>query len=599
MKKLVCLDVESYPNYWMVAFKSLETNKVIIIETTSSLSVESKKKLTTILNKYTSFGYNSIHYDLPMITAALNGYNVEQLHKLTQTIIKGNSPSFITYKTIGIEPPSYDHFDIKEPSPAVMISLKNYGTRVGSKRLWDLPYDPMTTLSDDEIENLKLYCVNDLDTTIDLYNAIKDRIHLRTDMREQYSGIEDLRSKSDAQVAESIFKFELNKKGVKIPYVKATDRLVREVTYNCPNYIKFSSEKLTAIKNLFDGTSFKINQANGQPIIPKEFDKLIKPKIGKTTYKLGLGGIHSQEKCLTIESNQSFTLRNADIASMYPSIILELGLYSKTLGIKWLDIYRDVYIRRLKAKKEGDKLVNEILKLQLNGSYGKFGSMYSFLYSPDLMLTVTITGQLMMLMLIEQLELNGFEVVSANTDGVEYTCHTGKEDIAEAIIFDWELVTGMNMEHGTYKALYAKDVNNYVAVYDGYTKCKGVYGETTLMKGRSTPIVYTAIREHLLNGTRLEDTIRECKDINEFVSGRTVKGGGKYGDEYLGKVVRWFYCTNSNGYIEYVANGNKVPKTDGACPLMDLPDTLPKSLDYQWYIDEAISKLKDLGVGYA
>ena len=255
-------------------------------------------------------------------------------------------------------------------------------------------------------------------------------------------------------------------------------------------------------------------------------------------------------------------------------------------------------ISQLKAEKKRYDIVNAALKISLNGSYGKLGSMYSFLYAPDLMLTVTITGQLMLLMLIEQLSLNGIRVVSSNTDGIEYYCPRDKVNLAETIIFDWELITGMTMEHGEYKGLYAKDVNNYVAVYDGYTKAKGLYAETTLMKGRSTPIVYKAIRDYLLNGTAMEDTIKSCKDINEFVSGRTVKGGGEYNGEYLGKVVRWFYCLDSKGYISYSSNGNKVPKTDGACPIMDLPDELPKNLNYQWYIDEAISKLSDLGVEY-
>jgi len=172
--------------------------------------------------------------------------------------------------------------------------------------------------------------------------------------------------------------------------------------------------------------------------------------------------------------------------------------------------------------------------------------------------------------------------------------------LAEAIIFDLELTSGYNMEHGEYKALHARDVNNYVAVYDGYTKAKGIYAETTLSKGRSTPIVYTAVREYLLNGTDIRKTLGECKDMNQFVSARTVKGGGVYGEEYLGKMVRWYYSNSSTGYISYKLNGNKVPKTDGARPMMDmanLHDMIP-DINYQWYYDEAITALENLGVDY-
>jgi len=246
------------------------------------------------------------------------------------------------------------------------------------------------------------------------------------------------------------------------------------------------------------------------------------------------------------------------------------------------------------------QLIADSLKIVANGSFGKFGSKYSKLYSPDMLLATTITGQLTLLMLIEQMELNGIPVVSANTDGLEYLCPRDKVDLAEAIVFDLELVTGFNMEHGEYEALHAKDVNNYVAIYDGEAKSKGIYAETTLSKGRSTPIVYEAIRQYLLNGTTIDYTIGECFDINQFVSARTVKGGAVYKGEYLGKMVRWYYSTDGDT-INYSTNGNLVPKTgegNGVKPMMDLTETLPHDLDKEWYYNETVSKLKDLGVTY-
>ena len=253
-------------------------------------------------------------------------------------------------------------------------------------------------------------------------------------------------------------------------------------------------------------------------------------------------------------------------------------------------------ITELEKEKENHQLIADSLKICINGSFGKFGSKYSKLYSPDLLLATTITGQLSLLMLIEQMEKHAIRVVSANTDGVEYYCHKDQIAMAETLVFDLELDTGFEMEHGEYRALHAANVNNYVAVYDGYTKAKGLYAETTLSKGRSTPIVYEAVRKYLLDGTSLAKTITDCIDVNEFVSARTVKGGGVYDGEYLGKMVRWYYSLESKGYISYKLNGNKVPKTDGCRPMMDLTDSIPKDLDYTWYVAEAITKLKDLGV---
>ena len=65
---------------------------------------------------------------------------------------------------------------------------------------------------------------------------------------------------------------------------------------------------------------------------------------------------------------------------------------------------------------------------------------------------------------------------------------------------------------------------------------------------------------------------------------------------YVGKTVRWYYATGTDGCIVYAENGNKVPKTDGAKPCLDLPAVFPADIDYQWYIDEAKSILNDIGV---
>ena len=46
-----------------------------------------------------------------------------------------------------------------------------------------------------------------------------------------------------------------------------------------------------------------------------------------------------------------------------------------------------------------------------------------FLYSPDLLINTTITGQLTLLMLIEMITLSGGKVKSANTDGIVILCN--------------------------------------------------------------------------------------------------------------------------------------------------------------------------------
>lgn len=597
MKRLICLDIEVLPNYFLIVIKGLQSNKYLKMDmygAGTKLTKEQRSKLNHMLSKYTSFGFNSIKYDITLINYALSGATCQEIYQASKNIIEKNQPDWLTYRNLGIDPRPYDHFDVSEPAPAVMISLKNYGTRVGSKKLQEFYLDPHQEINEGQKNGLIEYCENDVEVTHDLYEAIKDRIELRVEMGKEY-GL-DLRSKSDAQIAETVIVSELNKFGVNVK--KPTLPSNFKAHYQAPDYIHFKDNKLNELVELLEDINFEIAD-NGAVKMPKILanHKIV---IGNTTYKLGIGGLHSQEKSISVVSDENNVMRNADFASYYPFIILNQGLYPKHLGKKFLTVYRKIVETRLKAKAEGNKLVADSLKITINGSFGKFGSKYSKLYSPNMLLATTITGQLTLLMLIEQMELHDIPVVSANTDGLEYFCPRDKIDLAETLVFDLELLTGFEMEHGEYKALHAKDVNNYVAVYDGETKAKGIYAETTLSKGRSTPIVFTAIREYLLNGTSIVETIDLCEDINQFVSARTVKSGGVYKGEYLGKMVRWYYSTEGDK-ITYSSNGNLVPKTaegNGVKPMMDLTDDIPQDMDYDWYFDEAVSKLKDLGVDY-
>lgn len=582
------VDIEVYPNYFLASFKNLETNKLKIIDTQSTLSKKDSKKLLKLFTGDTLISYNGNKYDIPIINYALRGASVSEMYEVSKAIVESNISVWMTYRMMKIRNPLViDHIDLEEPAPGVRVGLKLYGTRLHSKKLQDLPFDPHKKLKKNQIQELKDYCENDLDVTTDLYNAIKDRIDLRIKMSEQY-GL-DLRSKSDAQIAEAVIVSEL---GGNVP--NADIHSDYTFKYKAPKYIKFETKQLKDLFKFITKHKFELDKG-GSPKLPPELKTVT---IANTTYKFGIGGLHSQEKNLVSESDEEYVQRNADYASYYPFIILKNKYYPKHLGKKFLKIYRNIVETRIAAKKSGDKLVADSLKITINGSFGKFGSKYSKLYSPDLLLQTTITGQLTLLMLIERFESEDISVVSANTDGIEYLCRRKDVDLAEEIIAELDDATGYTMEHGEYEGLYARDISNYIAKYDGYIKAKGVFGEPTLEKNAQTQICFEAVRKFILDGTKIKKTIKNCTDIKQFISARRVTGGGRWKDDYLGKVVRWYYSTDGH-IINYVSNGNKVPLTDGAKPMMDMLDGIPKDLDYNWYIQYAKRMLGDVNHHYA
>ena len=247
-------------------------------------------------------------------------------------------------------------------------------------------------------------------------------------------------------------------------------------------------------------------------------------------------------------------------------------------------------IESLEREHKAVKTQVEVYKLSNNASYGKFGSQYSPLFSPQLLTQVTLTGQLALLLLIERLEAAGAKVVSANTDGVT-VLH--REHI-DPQINGWQAETGFGLERVDYQAVYSRDVNNYVAIKtDGSVKGKGIFTTPGLMKNPQKPIITRAVMSCLADGVPITDTVTGCEDLTEFLTVRTVRGGAVWRWDEVGKVVRWY--RGVTGEPIYYLNGNLVPSSDNAAVVQDLPDRIPDDLDHQWYINEAKELLEVVG----
>jgi len=224
------------------------------------------------------------------------------------------------------------------------------------------------------------------------------------------------------------------------------------------------------------------------------------------------------------------------------------------------------------------------------------------LFAPDLLVHVTVTGQLALLMLIEMLwDIPEVEVISANTDGVTVRCPRTREAEVVEVTKCWELITEFELERADYTGLYSRDVNGYVAVKtDGTVKTKGPYGRGLPLHGNPHGIICAdAVVDYLTLGFPIEETIRACQDVRKFIYARKVTGGATWKGEEIGRVCRWAYSTKESESILYKDNGHLVPDTVGALPLVVLPATIPEELDRDWYIDRANKMLVELGVSNA
>lgn len=626
--KTLILDSEIYRNFFYLGIKRLEDGVRVGFEFSDRADFD-RDKVRAILRRNMTVGFNSIPFDLPVIYVALNGASNSEIKDAADHLIQNRIPPWAAERELGISIPELDHIDLFETTPAVKDSLKSHNGRMHMKRLQDLPFDPARILTHSEMDETIEYCqFGDIDGTEHLFKLLQEPIHLREVMREKYRTI-DLRSKSDAQVGETIIKTEVERKlGQRVKKAIIPDGTA--FRYRVPEWMRFETPYMQQVLKTIAETDIVLGKS-GKIDLPKSFGKF-NIEFDGLRYTLGIGGLHSTEANRAVYSDEDSVLIDADVASQYPRIIMTLGLYPKALGRDFLPVYQSIIDARLIAKKAKDKVTDKGLKIAINGSYGKLGSGYSTLFAPHLMVAVTLTGQLSLLMLIEKAHLAGIPVVSGNTDGVVFRCPRSKVNgfvmkdgkptdrlnpsPLQDVIEWWEGVTSFNLEFAEYKAIYNQSVNTYIAIKaDGTAKRKGALANhwnpkspdydpvrEGLKKNPQMTICSDAVLAFLQHGMPIEETIRGCQDIREFVTVIKADGGATWREGYLGKVVRYYWSTAGDPIIKVKAHpttGNrpKVPKTDGCRPIMTLPDdySVPADLDYRRYIEEAQSILANIG----
>lgn len=187
------------------------------------------------------------------------------------------------------------------------------------------------------------------------------------------------------------------------------------------------------------------------------------------------------------------------------------------------------------------------------------------------------------------------------------------EDL-RSLVKEWEFITGFTMEEDQIPLFFQRDVNNYIEVTDNPKKPYKLKGkwtnqadiDTTAMPNLNAPITHKALLNYYLKNIPIEQTIRNCTDILDFCF--TCKTGKNYDKTYYyinneprnaNKVNRVVATTDLNcGTIKkYKKDENrydKIAEIPEHCYLInDIPKMID-SLDYDWYIEFANNKLKEL-----
>ena len=357
------------------------------------------------------------------------------------------------------------------------------------------------------------------------------------------------------------------------------------------------------------------------------FEKVI--QFYGTTYTIATGGLHSQDRPAVLTSTDKYTYVHYDISSFYPSVMVAYNIAPKHLNnnvfVKMVDYFR---LTRIKCKHTKDedglvvagvhnKLAAEALKIVINAIYGKFGFEMFFLFDRFAQMQVTINGQLMVMMVVEALELDGIHVVSANTDGIIVKLPKDKEEDFKRITDDWCAQNKLGADSERYKLFVTRDINNYFDIqsndkveYKGGLDPKQYLKD--LKKGYDMPVVAKAVFEYFAHGTPVMETLRNHKDILDFCKTQNVGKqfevvyqkveNGKVIDIRSQRHVRFYVSTKGVIIMKENVNSNQRSVLASGKPViilnkLDDKDISLRNIDYKYYYEEAYKIINPIKLG--
>lgn len=248
-------------------------------------------------------------------------------------------------------------------------------------------------------------------------------------------------------------------------------------------YAEHDADDALALFDLMAPSFFYYTQS-----LPKTFQQVINSATGsqvdsfmKRAYIQQGYGLPKSSQFAEYEGAISFGkpglyryVNKIDVASLYPSIILQEKIYDKTKDPKGLFLEmvsyfttQRLYNKKL-AKETGDRYYKDLSdsqKIFINSAYGFMGAPGLLFNAPANAAKVTRTGREILTEGIKWAEEKGFTVVNADTDSFSYT--TGKQLSGESFAKHIEEINKLREgiiweDDGQYKKVLIVKTKNYV-----------------------------------------------------------------------------------------------------------------------------------------
>lgn len=620
-------DIEVFQNIFHCSVKNTETNDIYKFEISERKNqLRELVKFFKQVDKYITWGdyyttninipanvifcgYNNLHYDNPIINYIIEyedklmQYNIpticSSIFNLSKTITTSSEDNIDAWKHWKYQI-WFDTFDILTMlySNKLRVGLKEIQVTMQYPNVQEFVCDWTKPLPLEDFDSMIDYNINDIESTSELLNRCKKDIDLRIAIEDEY-GVRVL-SKDGVNIGMKILTQKyLEKTGLTWQDIKDLRSPMSVIPLKdvILPFIKYDSPILQRV----------LDDMKNQIVSPGRKGYENKFVFNNLRYSVGVGGIHSVNSPEIIIPRDDEMLIDIDVASLYPSMLIEYEFYPKHLGKEFLEVYKQIKDERIEAKHNGDKVKNETLKLALNGLSGNLQNEHNFCYSPFAVMQIRINGQLLLLMLAEKLTQIGCRIVQANTDGLFVLLKKDIYSKVNSICREWEQLTKLTLEEDRFKAMYQYAINDYFAITeDNKVKEKGMFITTVkLGKGLTPKIIPKAVISFFKDGISVEDTIKNCTDIRDFLMSE--KTGKQWHVEYMNEEqqrTNRFYASTNGGYLwkwkysnDSDAKSYQNMLTASGVTLLNKFDDKPikeRKINYRYYIMEAYKIIRDL-----
>lgn len=606
-------DIEAYPNFFCVTVECLDSGRKLYFEISDRVN-----HLKRILAFYKSFdkrktrivSFNGIHFDSPVINYLIIHYHefvnstpleiCTRLHEFAQYIIetdlwwKDEPYKQYKYRQEWIDVDVFLYWS-KMLRQTKRISLKSLGIQLGYPIVQELPYPPGSWLEPYQMDEVARYNykhdlgILKLILTSKIYwqgkpTSIENEIVLRHNIRREH-GLNAMSWDAPKIASELLLNFYCR-------HTQDNPWDVKKQKYAGGPRLKLHDPefKLPVFQELYRD----FQSAS------RDYKKEIVFIHNSTRIKLsyGIGGIHSVNNDEIYESDDNSIIITSDVSSLYPNLIINYDLIRQHIV---LEQYKKIKVERMIAKKTGNKPKDATYKLILNSTSGLLDNQHSWLYYPEGAMKLRIMGQLVMTKVIEELAINNFRVVSANTDGVEVIVTRSREAEYYDIVNSVGKFFNLDFEHDIYKKIVYKNVNNYVAVNtQDKIKVKGSTFITTPNLGDSCNhlIVSKALVEYFTKGTDIETFIKQDHHIYDYCLSKKVDKTYQvvWGNQVLPQRLNRFYVSTRgrNLFKRKEGKDTHILKGWGVQIYNEHSDNQEHSIDYRFYISEARKIISEL-----